>query len=194
MLGYGVDLLHAIERLMHLCPHCQQPVGPDAQACPSCGHYVVLEGATPVQGERKPVTAVFVDLVGSTMLAEQMDPEEWVGLVNRAFGVMSESVERYGGTVAQFLGDGILALFGAPTAHEDDPERAVRAALEMREAVSAATSLPVRVGINTGEVVVGDIASDLRYGYTALGDAVNVAARMQTAADPGEIRPGHHKL
>ncbi|MDQ3931284.1 MAG: AAA family ATPase [Actinomycetota bacterium] len=133
------------------------------------------------------MTALFVDLVGSTSLAEQMDPEEWVGLVNRAFTVMSQSVERYGGTVAQFLGDGILALFGAPTAHEDDPERAVRAALEMRGAVAGATSLQVRVGINTGEVVVGDIATDLRYGYTALGDAVNVAARMQTAADPGEV-------
>ncbi|MDQ4130352.1 MAG: AAA family ATPase [Actinomycetota bacterium] len=133
------------------------------------------------------MTALFADLVGSTALAEQMDPEEWVGLVNRAFAVMSESVERYGGTVAQFLGDGILALFGAPTAHEDDPERAVRAALEMRDAIGRATELQIRVGVNTGEVVVGDIASGLRYGYTALGDAVNVAARMQSAADPGEI-------
>ncbi|MFN2555729.1 MAG: AAA family ATPase [Nitriliruptorales bacterium] len=155
--------------------------------CPSCGQDLALEAETSVHGERKPVTALFADLVGSTGLAEQMDPEEWVGVVNRAFAVMSQSVERYGGTVAQFLGDGILALFGAPITHEDDPERAVRAGLEMRAAVERTTGLEIRVGINTGEVVAGDIASDLRYGYTAMGDAVNVAARVQEAADPGDV-------
>ncbi|MDQ3932206.1 MAG: hypothetical protein M3252_05150 [Actinomycetota bacterium] len=172
---------------LHFCPHCQQPITVDAHTCPSCGRAVATEDETRVRGERKPVTALFADVVGSTALAEQTDAEEWGTLVNRAFTVMSQSVERYGGTVAQFLGDGILALFGAPIAHEDDPERAVRAALEMREAIGRVTNLQIRVGINTGEVVVGDIASELRYGFTALGDALNVAARMQTAADPGDI-------
>jgi class 3 adenylate cyclase len=152
--------------------------------------------AAPVTGERKLVTAVFVDVVGSTALAEGMDPEDWIGIMNRAFELLSEAIYRYEGTIASLIGDGLLAFFGAPVAHEDDPERAALASLAMTEATAeyrsylAATrgiDFQIRVGINTGEVVVGTVGSDLRYEYTALGDTMNVAARMETAAPPGGV-------
>ncbi|HEX6228041.1 MAG TPA: adenylate/guanylate cyclase domain-containing protein [Solirubrobacterales bacterium] len=152
--------------------------------------------AAPVTGERKPVTAVFADVVGSTALAESMDPEEWIGIMNRAFELMSRSLYQYEGTIASLIGDGLLAFFGAPVAHEDDPERAALASLAMVEAISeyrsylAATrdiDFQIRIGINTGEVVVGKVGSDLRYEYTALGDTMNVAARMEAAAPPGGV-------
>lgn len=152
--------------------------------------------AAPVSGERKPVTAVFVDVVGSTALAERMDPEDWIGIMNRAFELLSRAVYAYEGTVASLIGDGLLAFFGAPVAHEDDPERATLASLEMIDAIADYRSylaaskdidFQVRVGINTGEVVVGSVGSDLRYEYTALGDTMNVAARMEAAAPPGGV-------
>lgn len=152
--------------------------------------------AAPVTGERKPVTAVFVDVVGSTALAERIDPEDWIGIMNRAFELLSRAIYRYEGTIASLIGDGLLAFFGAPVAHEDDPERAALASLAMIDAIAeyrsylAATQdmdFQVRVGINTGEVVVGRVGSDLRYEYTALGDTMNVAARMEAAAPPGGV-------
>ena len=152
--------------------------------------------AAKLSGERKPVTALFVDVVGSTALAEQMDPEDWTAIVTEAFDQMSQAVFRYEGTIAQLQGDAMLAFFGAPVAHEDDPERAVYAALDMIEATSEfaeqlkrtqGIEFRIRVGINTGPVVVGNVGGDLRYDYTALGDAMNVAARMQAAAEPNTI-------
>jgi class 3 adenylate cyclase len=152
--------------------------------------------SAPVSGERKLVTAVFGDVVGSTTLAESMDPEDWVGIMNRAFELMSEALYRYEGTIASLIGDGILAFFGAPVAHEDDPERATLAALDMVDSVSSfgaelreSTGLDfqIRVGINTGEVVVGNVGSDLHFEYTALGDTMNVAARMESAAPHGGV-------
>src|SRR6266542_2075230 len=124
-----------------------------------------------IAGERKPVTALFVDIVGSTALAETMDAEEWAELVNGAFHVLSEPVGRYEGTVAQLQGDAMLAIFGAPVTHEDDPERAVRAALDMVQAIAAysreasashGVPLRVRVGLNSGPVVVGHVGSEER--------------------------------
>ena len=147
-------------------------------------------------GERRVVTMLFCDIKGSTALAEQLDPEEWSDIVNGAFERMVRPVYRYEGTVARLMGDGLLAFFGAPIAHEDDPRRAVLAALEIVAGMAEfrahlppqARGLDVRVGINTGLVVVGAVGSDLRLEYSALGDAINVAARMEQTALPGTIQ------
>jgi class 3 adenylate cyclase len=149
--------------------------------------------ASKLTGERKPVTAIFADVVGSTTLAETIDPEDWSQIMNGAFEVLSQAVYRYEGTVAQLQGDAMVVFFGAPVAHEDDPQRAVRAALDMIDAVRRyalqveaeyGIEFAMRCGVNTGEVMVGNIGSDLRYEYTALGDTMNVAARMEAAAAP----------
>jgi len=147
-------------------------------------------------GERRVVTMLFCDIKGSTALAEQLDPEEWGDIVNGAFERMVRPVYRYEGTVARLMGDGLLAFFGAPIAHEDDPRRAVLAGLEIVAGMAEfrahlphrARALDVRVGINTGLVVVGAVGSDLRLEYSALGDAINVAARMEQTAVPGTIQ------
>src|SRR5919199_3906625 len=132
------------------------------------------------------------DVGCATALAETMDPEEWIGVVTQAFEVMADAAYRYEGTVAQLLGDGLLAFFGAPVAHEDDPDRAVRAGLDMVREIDAlgdelGLDLRIRVGINTGLVIVGNVGTDLRYEYTAIGDAVNVASRIQSSATPGSV-------
>jgi class 3 adenylate cyclase len=150
-----------------------------------------------MEGERKLVTALFTDIVGSTALAEQMDPEDWREIVSGAHRCVSEAVYRYEGTIAQLLGDGVLAFFGAPLAHEDDAERAIRAALDILTSVEQyaaglrakkqVENFQMRVGLNTGLVVVGNIGSDLHVEYLAVGDTVNLAARMQSAAEPNTI-------
>ena len=148
-------------------------------------------------GERRIVTMMFCDVKGSTAAAEKLDPEEWSEIINGAFEHMIKPVYTYEGTVARLMGDGILAFFGAPLAHEDDPQRAVLAGLDIvtgispyREEIKQAwgIDLNVRVGINTGLVVVGAVGSDLRMEYTALGDAINLAARMEDTAEPGTVQ------
>ncbi len=151
-------------------------------------------------GERRVVTMLFCDVKGSTAAAEQLDPEDWTEIINGAFEHMIKPVYQYEGTVARLMGDGILAFFGAPIAHEDDPERAVLAGLKIvselqpyREAIRQRHDIDfnVRVGINTGPVVVGAVGSDLRMEYTAMGDAINLAARMEQTAEPGSVRIAH---
>jgi len=145
--------------------------------------------------ERRPLTILFADIAGSTSIAEKLDPEDWTVLVQRAFDRLNKIAARYDGTVARLMGDGVLVFFGAPVAHEDDPERAVRCGLDMVREIAGLgvdahghdVPLQVRVGINTGPVVVGMVGSDIAREYTAMGDAVNIAARMQAAAPPGGV-------
>jgi class 3 adenylate cyclase/tetratricopeptide (TPR) repeat protein len=150
-----------------------------------------------MQGERRVVTILFCDVKGSTQAASDLDPEEWAQIINGAFEHMIQPIYRYEGTVARLQGDGLLAFFGAPIAHEDDPQRAVLAGLDIVHASRKygqeiarrwGIEFNVRVGINTGLVVVGAVGSDLRVEYTALGDAINLAARMEQTAQPGSVQ------
>lgn len=147
-------------------------------------------------GERRVVTTLIADVVNSTALSSSMDPEDWTGIMNRAFDLITTAIYRYEGTVARLMGDALLAFFGAPIAHEDDPERAVRAALDLVDALQQfaeeiraqyGIDFAIRVGLNTGRVVVGRVGSDLVYEYTAMGDAINLAARIQAAARPNSV-------
>lgn len=149
-----------------------------------------------VEGERRIVTILFADIKGSTALAEKLDPEDWAEIMNSAFEFLIEPIYRYEGIVARLMGDAILAFFGAPIAHEDDPQRGVLAALailsgmnQYREKLQSEQGLDfgVRIGLNTGLVVVGNIGNNLKSEYTAMGDAINLASRMQTAAEPNTI-------
>ena len=148
-------------------------------------------------GERRIVTVLFCDVAGSTALAENLDPEVWADIMNEAFEYFNEPVYRYGGTVARLMGDGALSFFGAPLAHEDDPERAILAGLaivegtrKLREELRREYGMDfnVRVGINTGPVVVGNVGTAQAGEYTAMGDAVNIAARMEQTAEPGVVQ------
>jgi len=143
------------------------------------------------------VTMLFCDVKGSTAAAEQLDPEDWAEIMNGAFEHLINPIYRYEGTLARLMGDAILAFFGAPITHEDDPKRAVLASLDILKGIRPYCEqvkrrwdleINVRVGINTGLVVVGEVGSDLRLEYTALGDAINLASRMEQTAEPGTIQ------
>jgi len=151
--------------------------------------------ATELTGERKQVTVLFADVMGSMDLAERTDPERWQTIMDGFFRALAGAVHRFEGTVDKFTGDGIMALFGAPIAHEDHARRACYAALEMQRAVgeyagevrrSDGISLTTRIGINSGEVVVGSIGDDLSLSYTAVGHTVGLAQRMENLAEPGK--------
>ena len=138
---------------------------------------------------------MFADLSGFTALSETLDPERVRGIVNRCFNMLVPIVERYGGTVDKFIGDEIMALFGAPLAHENDAERALRAALEMMQAMAAVYTsegicLGMHIGVNSGTVVTGGLGSEGREQYSVMGDTVNLAARLAEAAPAGEILVG----
>jgi class 3 adenylate cyclase len=153
----------------------------------------ILSSRAALEGERKQVTVLFADVKGSMELAESLDPEEWHRILDRFFQILAEGVHRFEGTVNQYTGDGIMALFGAPIAHEDHAQRACYAALHLSDALRCYTNelrlsrgllFSVRIGLNSGEVVVGKIGDDLRMDYTAQGVVVGVAARMQEIAAP----------
>src|SRR4051812_19413700 len=149
-----------------------------------------------IEGERRIVTILFADIKGSTALAEKLDPEDWAEIMNSAFEYLIEPIYRYEGIVSRLMGDAILAFFGAPIAHEDDPQRGVLAALailegmnEYREKLQSEKGLDFgfRIGLNTGLVVVAKIGTDLKSENTAMGEAINLASRMQTSAEPNTI-------
>jgi class 3 adenylate cyclase/tetratricopeptide (TPR) repeat protein len=160
------------------CPSCGHEITAPAKFCPECGAALAEVQA---REERKVVTVLFADLVGFTSTAEKLDPEEVRALLQPYHARLREILERHGGTVEKFIGDAVMAVFGAPTAHEDDPERAVRAALAIKEAL-ADTDLHVRVGVTTGEALVALGARPEAGEGMASGDVVNTAARLQTAA------------
>jgi class 3 adenylate cyclase/tetratricopeptide (TPR) repeat protein len=204
------------------CSKCGRPLSPVAKFCPECAHPTQLRGhtadpprfATPeaytpkhlaerillsraaLEGERKQVTVLFADLKGSMELLADRDPEEARKLLDPVLERMMEAVHRYEGTVNQVMGDGIMALFGAPLAHEDHAVRACYAALRMQESVRRyaegarrkhGVTVRIRVGLNSGEVVVRAIGSDLHMDYTAVGQTTHLAARMEQMAQPGRI-------
>jgi class 3 adenylate cyclase/tetratricopeptide (TPR) repeat protein len=172
-----------------ICPSCGVDVPDGARFCSNCGTDLQARG-----DERRVVTVLFADLVGFTALSEHRDPEQVKRLVDRCFERLVVDIEAFGGKVDKIVGDAVLALFGAPIAHEDDAERAVRAALQFHRTLEEARAdlgvdVRLRVGVNTGEVLVGS----LRAGgdYTAMGDVVNTAQRLESAAEPGQVLVGH---
>ena len=207
--------------LSRSCAHCGKPLSTKAKFRPACGKpfavtaaasaakFASPESYTPkhlaekiltfksaLEGERKQVTVLFADLKGSMELLADRDPEEARKILDPVLDQMMEAVHRYEGTVNQVMGDGIMALFGAPLAHEDHAVRACYAALRMQESVkqyadevrrSHGAVVKIRVGLNSGEVVVRAIGSDLRMDYTAVGQTTHLAARMEQLADPGAI-------
>jgi class 3 adenylate cyclase len=170
---------------MSACPSCGRENRDDARFCDSCG--AALSEAPPAREQRKTVTVLFCDVTGSTQLGEKLDPETLRTLLARYFERMKAIVERHGGSVEKFIGDAVMVVFGVPVLHEDDALRAVRSAVEMREAFPE-LGVQGRIGVATGEVVSG---TEERL---ATGDAVNVAARLEQAAQPGEILIGEETL
>ena len=188
--------------LRSLCPSCGRPYDRNSRFCDECGRRLEPQKKRPVprvESERKYVTVLFSDLCGYTALSEKLDPEEVKEITGRLFGRISEVISRYEGVVEKFIGDAIVAFFGAQTAHEDDPVRAIRAAREIHELVEAESpqlkerigqNLAMHTGINTGLVVTGKI--DMERGIHGIaGDTINLASRLQQLAKPGEIMVAH---
>jgi class 3 adenylate cyclase len=186
--------------LTHTCASCGEENPPGFRFCGACGAEIEAGAASataPVEqidGERRWVTVMFADLSGFTALSEGMDPELVRAMVDRSMSEMGEVVERFGGFVDKIIGDAIMAVFGAPVAHEDDSERAVRAALEIQRRASEQAEdfggLAVSIGLNTGEVMFAPVGPHGRREFTVMGDAVNTAARLQAAAAGGAVLVG----
>ena len=204
--------------LVHACPQCGAPIRPGKKFCGECGSSLdappasrfaspqqytpkhlaerILTSKSALEGERKQVTVLFADLKGSMELLAERDPEEARKILDPVLERMMEAVHRYDGTVNQVMGDGIMALFGAPLALEDHAVRACYAALRMQEQVSRygddmqrrhGTPVQIRVGLNSGEVVVRSIGNDLHMDYSAIGQTTHLAARMEQTAKPGTV-------
>src|SRR5262245_7396535 len=205
---------------LRLCPSCGQQMPPAAKFCPECGTPLKATGrpmpakrrksatlkrqapravtrpaavrpsAAAQEAERRQLTVMFIDLVGSTTLSQQLDPEEYHARVVAYQTACHQVIARYEGHIAQYLGDGVLVYFGYPTAHEEDAVRAVRSSLEIVTAVSQLQYTPplhVRIGIHTGPVVVGEIGAGERTERLALGETPNIAARVQEKATPNSV-------
>jgi len=203
------------------CPECQYE-NPDIQNfCGECGYNLrkvadtstkqfahprsytpkflidkILTNKSVIEGERKQVTVFFADVAGFSSFSEKLDPEQVHGIMDGAFRIMMDEIHTYEGTINQFTGDGVMALLGAPVAHEDHAQRACHAALAIQKAMieyskkvekNFGVNFRMRAGLNTGPVVVGSIGDDLRMDYTAIGDTVNLASRMESTAKPGTV-------
>jgi len=203
--------------LVVTCPKCGAPIEPDGRFCGECGAAIGASAprapssaqSTPVQlsdaipateeidGERKTVTALFADIKGSTELMESLDPEDARAIVDPALKLMIEAVGHYDGYIVQSTGDGIFALFGAPVAHEDHPQRALYAAVRMQDELrryglklqqEGRAPIEIRVGVNSGEVVVRSIRTGHAHTeYTPIGHTTNLAARLQSIARTSSI-------
>src|SRR3954447_22822394 len=191
------------------CPSCGTAAPEGSKFCMECGAALdprvapqraptprparpSQPGGAALPEERRKVTVLFADISGYTAMAERMDAELVKAMVDRCLRRLGEEVEGFGGTVDKYIGDNVMAIFGAPVAHEDDAERAVRAALAMHGAIAEIDpELQLRVGINTGDVLAGSVAEG---GYTVIGDTVNVAARLQAAAEIGSITVGERTM
>ena len=203
------------------CPQCGNAYAQDTKFCDECGHdlqvpketspvdYSEPQSYTPkhladkilttkssIEGERKLVTVLFADVANYTSISEKLDPEEVHQIMDGCFKILMDEIHKFEGTINQFTGDGVMALFGAPVAHEDHAQRACYAALSIQRTMVGFSKklkeekniyFTLRFGLNTGPVVVGSIGDDLRMDYTALGDTTNLAARMQQNAEPGTI-------
>jgi class 3 adenylate cyclase/tetratricopeptide (TPR) repeat protein len=203
------------------CSKCGKPNPPGSKFCNECGYDLtkpteaptidysepqsytpkhltekILNTRSSIEGERKLVTVLFADVANYTSMSEKLDPEEVHQIMDGCFKILMDEIHRYEGTINQFTGDGVMALFGAPVSHEDHAQRACYAALSIQKAMNkygtevakdAGVDFEMRIGINTGKVIVGAIGEDLRMDYTAVGDTTNLAARIQQTARPGEV-------
>ncbi len=213
-------------KLSKICPQCGAEAFLEDDFCGDCGHDLrkpkeapaidyqqprsytpkfladkILTSRSAIEGERKLVTVLFADVAGFTPMSERLDPEDVHEIMDGCFRILMDEIHRYEGTVNEFRGDGLMALFGAPVSHEDHAQRACHAALAAQKAlVPYAEKLhkeydidfKMRIGLNSGPVVVGAIGDDLRMDYTAQGDTANLAARMESAAEPGGVLVSEH--
>jgi class 3 adenylate cyclase/tetratricopeptide (TPR) repeat protein len=203
------------------CPNCKAAIPPDRKFCGICGRNLtdfseitsvdysepqtytpkfladkILTTRNTIEGERKLVTVLFADVANYTAMSEKLDPEEVHSIMDGCFEILMAEIHKYEGTINQFTGDGIMAIFGAPVAHEDHAQRACNSALSIQRILQnfgdkiirdRGIDFKMRIGLNSGLVVVGSIGDDLRMDYTAIGDTTNLAARIQQASNPGEV-------
>ena len=195
----------ALPESANFCPGCGRAMAADSNALAprSARSYTprhlaeaILRSRSALEGERKQLTVFFADVKGSMELAAGIDAEAWHRIMDRFFEILADGIHRFEGTINQFTGDGVMALFGAPVAHEDHAQRACHAALYLREELRGFSQalrrehgldFAVRMGLNSGEVVVGRIGDDLRMDYTAKGQTVGLAARIEQIAEGGKV-------
>lgn len=205
------------------CPKCGFSNSPSFKFCGECGHSLIrsteeissikyskpqsytpkfladkiLTTRSSLEGERKLVTVLFADVANYTSMSEKLDPEEVHQIMDGCFKILMDEIHKFEGTINQFTGDGVMAIFGAPISHEDHPQRACRAALAIQKAMieyseviekESKIEFKLRIGMNSGPVIVGAIGDDLRMDYTAVGDTTNLAMRLESMAEPGNVQ------